>query len=297
MREAFIEKSFYASSNKLIQQANEIANEYLAKGYSLTLRQLYYQFVARDYIKNTVNNYKKLGSVINDARLAGLIDWDLIEDRTRWLHEIPNYADPEEFIKAMVSQYAEDLWRNNDTYCEVWVEKDALSGVVARACNKWRVPYFPCRGYASQSEIYIAGKRFAEKSNNFERLVIYHLGDHDPSGIDMSRDNDERVSMFAGEPIEFKRIALNMNQIEEYKPPENPAKETDSRFADYMEKFGESSWELDSMPPEVINEIIEQHIVEVLDTEEWNRLYTEEQDNRARIEAVADNWDKIVKNL
>lgn len=295
MLEQFIEKSFYQSSRNLIIHANAIAQEYLAKGYSLTLRQLYYQFVARDLLKNTVANYKKLGQVVNDARQAGLIDWALIEDRTRWLREIQNYENPAEFTLSVLHQYAEDLWRDNDTYCEVWVEKDALSGVVARSCDKWRVPYFPCRGYGSQSELYNAGKRIAHKYNKYDRCIIFHLGDHDPSGIDMSRDNSERISMFARTAVDFKRIALNMDQIEEYEPPENPAKETDSRFADYADKFGESSWELDSMPPEVINEILEEHITSVLDTEQFEVLYAEEQENKDKLRRVAYRFDDIVK--
>lgn len=298
MLEKFIEQAFYASSHKIINQANAIAKEYLAKGYSLTLRQLYYQFVARDYIKNTIANYKKLGNVINLGRLAGLIDWDLIEDRTRWLRSIADYSDPQEFIQAMVHQYAENLWRNNETYCEVWVEKDALSGVVARSCDKWRVPYFPCRGYGSQSELYAAGKRLqALHGGAHEHIAIFHLGDHDPSGIDMTRDNRDRLEMFSGVPLTFTRVALNMDQIEEYEPPENPAKETDSRFVDYADKFGESSWELDSMAPEVINEILERHITSVLDVAEWQLLYDEEQDNRRLIERAADNWELVTKFL
>lgn len=298
MREQFQELSFYAASHTLINQANAICQEYLVKGYSLTLRQLYYQFVARDLLKNTMQNYKRLGEIMNKARLAGLLDWDFIEDRTRWLHQITAYRDPEHFIDAVIGQYAENLWRNNTVYCEVWVEKDALSGVVARVCNEWRVPYFPCRGYGSQSEIYAAGKRLAEMQDGVhEAIMIFHLGDHDPSGIDMSRDNRERLEMFARRKIGFKRIALNMDQIEEYDPPENPAKETDSRFNGYQERFGDSSWELDSMSPEVIHEIIERHILSVLDKDEFESLRERESDNRDQLQYAADNWPDVVEFL
>lgn len=298
MKEQFQELTFYASSHVLINQANEICREYLHKGYSLTLRQLYYQFVARDLLKNTIQNYKRLGEIINKARLAGLLDWDFIEDRTRWLHQIANYQDPEDFISNVINQYAENLWRHNPVYCEVWVEKDALSGVVARVCNEWRVPYFPCRGYGSQSEIYAAGKRLASmEDGDYESIMIFHLGDHDPSGIDMSRDNRERLEMFARRSIGFERIALNMDQIEEYDPPENPAKETDSRFAGYEELYGSSSWELDSMSPEVIHEIIERHILSVLDRNEFFSLRDEETDNRERLKYAADNWPDVVEFL
>lgn len=298
MLEKFQELSFYASSRELIDRANFIINEYNEKGYRLTLRQLYYQFVARQWIQNTMRNYKKLGSVVNHARLAGLIDWDGIEDRTRWLRSIADYTNPSHFMNSVVGGYTENLWRDNETYCEVWVEKDALSGVVAKACDKWRVPYFPCRGYVSQSELYEAGKRIQSLFNySFDNIVVFHIGDHDPSGIDMSRDNRERLEMFSGVPLTFKRLALNMNQIEEYNPPENPAKESDSRFADYEQKFGQSSWELDSMPPEVINEILEENILEVLDIEQFEKLRDEETENRDLLKRVAKDWTQVVIKL
>lgn len=290
MREVFIAKSFYEKSMRWISQAIEICNEYKAQGYSLTLRQLYYQFVSRDYIKNTVQNYKNLGSVINDARQAGYIDWDAIEDRTRWLHEIPNYANPQAFIKSVLNGYAEDLYRTQDVHIEVWVEKDALAGVVARACNKWRIPYFPCKGYGSQSELYAAGKRLEGCGKN---VFILHLGDHDPSGIDMTRDNRDRLSMFARQPINLRRLALNMDQIEEYDPPPNPAKETDSRFANYSELHGDESWELDALEPTVINQLVEDAILELIDVDEFERLEAEETENRDRMRYIARNWNEI----
>jgi hypothetical protein len=75
--------NFRSASLSVIELANSIIAEYQAQGYDLTLRQLYYQFVARGIIPNSDAEYKKLGSVINDGRLAGLIDWDSITDRTR----------------------------------------------------------------------------------------------------------------------------------------------------------------------------------------------------------------------
>lgn len=299
MREQFKEQSFYASSRKLIEQANQIGLEYIKLGYSLTLRQLYYQFVARDLLKNTVNNYKRLGSIINDARLAGLLDWDLIEDRTRWLRQIPNYLDPQDFLENVIRNYAEDLWRDQPFYCEVWIEKDALSGVIANICNEWRVPYFPCRGYASQSEVYQAGKRLeAERIiRRRDGVVIFHLGDHDPSGIDMTRDNADRLSMFARMPVEIRRLALNMDQVEQYDPPENPAKETDSRFADYADKFGDSSWELDALEPTVITELVGNAIESVVDVDDFEQKRDMETANRERLQEVADRWEDVAKFL
>lgn len=254
MKEQFIEKAFRADTMAIIDQANEIIADMQAQGYTLTVRQLYYQFVARDLIENKQKNYKRLASIIDNARKAGLVDWKAIEDRTRNLRRISAYDDPSQFIKTMVRYYyAENLWADQDVYCEVWIEKDALAGVIERVCDRWRVPYFACRGYSSSSELYGAAKRLIDKTRGGQKPIIFHLGDHDPSGLDMTRVNRDSLDLFSDRwGIEVRRLALNWDQIEEHRPPPNPAKETDSRFDRYVAEYGDESWELDALNPQMI---------------------------------------------
>jgi hypothetical protein len=189
----------------------------------LTLRQVYYQLVSRDLIENSEKSYKHIGNLVNNGRLAGLIDWQAIEDRTRTLRRLSHWETPSEIVESAANQYRRDLWEGQDRYCEVWVEKDALICIVEQAASRLDCPCFSCRGYTSQSEMWGAAMRFIEKSENSRECVLIHLGDHDPSGIDMTRDIRERLAMF-GASVDVKRIALNMPQIEEYNPPPNPAK-------------------------------------------------------------------------
>lgn len=271
MREQFIEKKFQPASLLLIEQANEIITAYRLQGYLLTLRQLYYQFVARDLIENTMRSYKRLGSVINDARLAGLIDWETIEDRTRNLAKNWTFKSPKEAIAQIRKQYYIDMWDNQEKRVEVWIEKEALVGVIEGVCRELDVPYFACRGYVSQSEQWRAGKR-AHVNHHVHRqeTVVLHFGDHDPSGIDMTRDNDDRLRMFAGRGAPtVERIALNMDQVEEYSPPPNPAKVTDSRFEGYLAEYGDECWELDALEPKVIDQLIRTHVDNHRDMDLW----------------------------
>ena len=161
MTEQFIEKSFATASLDIIRQANAIIRDYAAQGFRLTLRQLYYQFVARDLIPNTQRSYKRLGNIISDARLAGLVDWDAIEDRTRNLESNPHWDDPAAIIAAAARSFRLDKWETQPCRVEVWIEKEALVGVIERICRNLDVDYFACRGYVSQSEQHAAGKRFA----------------------------------------------------------------------------------------------------------------------------------------
>src|SRR5690242_3709437 len=238
-REAFIEKRFHSKSLNQINHANQIINDYRLQGYRLTLRQLYYQFVTRNLITNTEASYQKLGTLISDARLAGLIDWSAIEDRTRNLRSITTFEDAQELMQNTSAWFTLDKWQDQPTRIEVWVEKEALLGVLQRVCNQYEVPYFACKGYVSQSEMYDASKRYIEYIDNAQEVHLIHLGDHDPSGIDMTRDILSRIELFIenyGYSSQFivHRIALNYDQVEYYNPPPNPAKNTDTRFIEYQ---------------------------------------------------------------
>ena len=293
----YVEKRFSSASLALIDTANAIIEDYAAQGYSITLRQLYYQLVSRDYIENTEQSYKRVGSIIADARMAGLLDWEAIEDRTRNLRELGHWSSPQAIVRACASQYREDLWGDQDCYVEVWVEKDALIGVVEAACNPLDVPHFSCRGYTSASEMWTASQRLREAGYGGRKPVVIHLGDHDPSGIDMTRDIEERLNLFStnGEldpdsesEITVERIALNMDQIRTYRPPPNPAKTTDARYTGYERLYGDESWELDALEPRVLADLITQQVQSYIDTDRWEAAVERMQAGRKALAAAAD---------
>ncbi|TVX92273.1 hypothetical protein [Paenibacillus agilis] len=293
MKICYKEIRFRKESLRLIERVNGIIEEYQSKGYSLTLRQVYYQLVARDVIPNNERSYKNLGSLISDARMSGLIDWHAIEDRTRNVRGNQHWKDPAHIIQATVHSLRYDKWADQDYHVEVWVEKDALVGVVGQACQKLDVRYFSCRGYVSQSEMWAAAQRL-ERAEKWQRkqTVILHLGDHDPSGIDMSRDIVDRLELFGVSP-EFRRLALNMDQIEEYGPPPNPTKLTDSRATAYIDKYGYECWELDALQPEVIEKLITDNVLEFRDWERFDDVVAREEVDQDVLRAVSVNWQEI----
>jgi hypothetical protein len=288
---------FHAKTTALINQANKIIAEYQVRGFILTLRQLFYQFVSRALLANKQSEYKRLGTVIKNGRRAGLIDWESIEDRTRSMRFRPWWDNPAGIVSGAAEQYREDLWRDQDFRPEVWIEKDALLGVIEGICDEFRVPYFACRGNNSESEIYKAGKRFEAQLARGVTPIVLHLGDHDPNGLDMTRDNRDRLAMFARRGVEVRRLALNMDQIERYRPPPNFAKETDSRFKAYAKKFGPDSWELDALDPTVIADLIRTAIEGMLDGAAWDAAKADEAANRSLLESASDKWASVEKFL
>lgn len=265
----------------MIELCNTIIAEYQAAGYMLTLRQLYYQLVSRAAIPNKDTEYKRLGDVINDARLAGLVDWEAIEDRGRFVRAHAHWDEPADIVESASQQFRVDMWENQAFRPEVWVEKDALVGVVGVPAGRFDIPYFSCRGYTSVTALYEAATRLHRYKRKGQTPMIIHLGDHDPSGIDMTRDIRDRLGIF-GLNLEVKRVALNMDQVEQYTPPPNPAKVTDSRYDGYMVKFGEESWELDALEPSVLDAVVTSAIEGMIDQDKWDEQQ-KRQDNGRRV--------------
>jgi hypothetical protein len=289
-KQTYVPKSFTPEREKMIKHANDIIAEYQQIGLTLTLRQLYYQFVSRDLLPNTTRSYKNLGNLVNEARLAGRIDWLAIEDRTRNLEALPHWEGPADIVKACADQFNLDLWKDQPNRVEVWIEKEALTGVIEGVCREFDVPYFACRGYTSQSEQWRAAQRFL-KLGATQKPVILHLGDHDPSGIDMTRDNADRLIDTFRTRVAVKRLALNMDQVEQYNPPPNPAKATDARFAGYQAEHGDESWELDALDPRVIQDLIRTNIEAHLDRARFDARIAERDAARDRLRTVAEELE------
>jgi hypothetical protein len=297
MKHAYVPHTFSRSSLAIVQFANVIIEEYQDQGFTLTLRQLYYQFVSRDRLDNTQREYKRLGKIVNDARLAGAIDWDAIVDRGRNLIQVNAWDRPEDIVHASAQRYKIDLWAPQPNYVEVWIEKEALAGVFDEVCRRHRVPLFPCKGYTSQSEMRTAGHYRLRPQSRRKEVTILHFGDHDPSGIDMTRDIADRLSMFAGTPVNVQRLALNRDQIDRYGPPPNPAKITDSRFAGYVRDHGVQSWELDALDPKILSELVSDNVVQYLDMDLWRETVAVEEAQKASLVRVSENYHEIVNWL
>lgn len=189
-------KKFNADHERIITNANAICGEYFSQGLVLTLRQLYYQFVARGLMANRQQNYDKLGRVVADARMAGRIDWSYLIDRTRNEISRSRWDNPGTLLEQAAAGYHIDLWKGQGVRPIVFVEKDAAIGVIESVCHDNDVSYLSCRGYMSASELWNAAQRIRYHIENGERVVILHIGDHDPSGLDMTRDIRERLNRF-----------------------------------------------------------------------------------------------------
>lgn len=312
----------------LIEKAQEILSEYDTK---LTARQLYYQFVARDIIPNTPRSYQNMTTLITDARYAGLIDWDAIEDRGREPARPLQFNNLQERVDLALRNYRLPRWADQPCYAELWVEKQALAGVLAPIAQEYHATLMVNKGYSSASAMYESAMRIMEANNEsseeFREMmreaaeevdmygrdeperekvlkrwgkklgaiskpaVIFYLGDHDPSGEDMVRDIKDRLIEFGCGRLEVQKLALTMEQIRRFNPPPNPAKVTDSRAKAYIEKFGNESWEVDALPPRELTRIIRRAFDNIIDRAKMDAVIDKENRDKERLRSMLEGME------
>lgn len=316
--------NFRPESLAQIEQMQSIVDEYQQQGLKLTARQLYYQFVSRDLIPNKDTEYKKLTALLTNARYAGMIDWTAIEDRGREPNTPNEWNSLEDRIEGALSNYRLPRWKGQPRYVELWVEKQALAGVLEPIAHQYHATLMVNKGYSSASAMKESADRIRRAQmldedahdelveafrNQRARLeksdperwekeqmrietawrktirvpVVLYLGDHDPSGEDMVRDIKDRLKEFHVALLEVEKIALTIAQVRQYNPPPNPAKITDPRAKGYIAKFGDKSWEVDALPPNVLTQLIRKAFDKHVDKTKLAEVKAREEEDKKRL--------------
>ena len=268
MKEKFNEVTTNIKKNfELVQKCDEILTDLSDRGFILTLRQLFYQLLSKGLIKNSHSEYTKLSRLIDESRRAGLIDWEMIEDRTRNLERKSHWDSPAEILEQAVRQYSINTRLTQPIYIEVFCEKQALSGILVPICKKLDVPFMAIRGNASTTVMYETAKRLEDKN-----AVILYLGDCDATGLNIPKNIERRLNEFGVYPL-IKRIALNLEQVQRLNLPPAPLKEKDPNAKKYKEETGLSlTWELDALPPETLQSIIQNEVDALTDKSEFKKM-------------------------
>lgn len=316
-REQFRKVRFTPDKQTLLNKIIEIVREYQAQSIRMTLRQLYYQLVSRDIIPNTVKEYGKISDLLTNARYAGLIDWNSIEDRGRVPKFPAQFEDVKDLVDSACYSYRLDRWKDQKCYVELFCEKEALASVLAPIAHKWHIHFCVNKGYASATAMHDLSVRLREPMEAKKRCIILYLGDFDPSGRDMIRDIGDRIrefltmkdeydkneeliwsteggfaDWFVEENFEVYPIALTSEQIRKYNPPPNPAKLTDPRAQEYIRQYGDKSWEVDALRPDVMIKVVEDAIQKFVDVDKMDAIKAKEQQD---ITSLKEFGEKLVK--
>ena len=246
-----MKRGMQKKSLELLAQVQKIMGSY---DFALTLRQIYYQLVAKQIIPNEQRYYKKLSRICVAGRDEGILPEEGFADRLREVDKLSSWVDLNEFMETVRRSYHKDKWQNQDRYLEIWTEKDALRGVLSQVTYQYDVSLMVARGQLSRTAIYEASKRYKIKSD--KECYLYYCGDFDPSGLSIYESIKERLSDF-GVFINYERIALTQKQIEKYQLPSDPGKKTDPNYNKFVSLYGSDMVvELDSLPPDVLRDII-----------------------------------------
>ncbi len=269
---------------EIVTRVNEIIRQY---DMPLTLRQIYYRLVAAGAIPNRRTAYNGLSAQLVTARERNEVDESRIVDRSRRIED-PCYDSPQQFLRAaeytIEHNYMRRFWTSQSHYLEVWVEKDALSQVIAGAVYGLNTIVAPSRGYSSYTYLKDAAARLARYGKGKERAIILHLADHDPSGRDMSRDLGDRLREYSRVWVDVHRVALTIEQVRRYDLIPNPAKITDSRAEAYIREFGDECWELDAIEPDELVRLCQEAVTDYIQDEEaWEEAKKKDQEVRARL--------------
>ena len=280
MKQSFrIARTFRSDTKVLLDKILAVTEDYQRQGYKLTLRQLYYQIVVANIFANEQKNYAKLSDLLGEARMCGLCDWNIIEDRIR-VPKFPNeWPSIKDAMETIIAVYRNVRWSDQNNYVEVWVEKDALSGVLLPITTDYHVHLLVNRGYSSISAMHDSSIRFRRASQEGKECYLLYMGDMDPSGEDMVRDIRKRLGEFRAN-VDVDKIALNREQVDEFSLPPNPAKTTDPRARGYIEEHGDESWELDALPPATLDELLRNKLEELIDREAYDAQIEQEESDK-----------------
>lgn len=286
MKHAFKVEKFSAEQIQMLALIDKVIGSYSTR---LTARQVYYWFVSHvPGFPNTPQSYKKMSDLISRGRMGGHIDWHAIEDRGRVVDIPLDFANTSEAIGWLANDvYHVKRWEDQPRYAELWCEKQALSGVLWPVARKVHAPYMATKGYSSQSAMFEAAMRYLHHARKGKELHLFYLGDFDPSGEDMVRDIRDRFEVFGVRDIEVHKLALTWEQVQQYKPPPNPAKIDDPRAAAYIEKYGDESWEVDALDPDVTSQIVIDAYTEIVDVKLYKAAKKLEKEHKQYLLSLA----------
>ena len=252
-----------------------------------TVRQAYYQMSVQGMVPKTEAGYDVVQRELLKMRRAGKLPYSAIADSTRWMRKPRSYSSMEEALLETARSYRLNLWRDADVYVEIWLEKDALAGVIKDVTFMYDVPLMVARGFSSDTFLYPSGMHAASVG---KPCYYYYFGDHDPSGVMIDRKVEEQLRAFApNAEIHFQRVAITTEQIERWGLPTRPTKKTDSRAKNFQ---GESC-ELDSVPVNLLRKLVRDCIEQHIDPDRLRRLKAQEQLERESWMETLGAFDRV----
>jgi hypothetical protein len=284
---------------QIVEEALEVFKQYDS---ALTLRQLYYRLVSKHLFPNTINSYKRLSRIMVKAREQGDVPVNCLEDRSRRIlgRGDTGYSSAEEFLRRRITglkesykEFTMPMWDDQPNYVLVSLEKDALSRLMSDIANQYSVRTFPTRGYPSFTYVNRMATYIRNRLKGKPTVVLY-FGDHDPSGVDIERDLEDRLRKYDAGDFKVIRIALTKDQIQQYNLPPMPVKRSDARSEGFLESYGDQSVELDALDPNTLKFMVAQSIAANIDLDLWRKKEERIEVLKVWIKGKLDDMENLV---
>lgn len=255
----------------------------------MTVRQLFYRLVSIAEVENCLHDYQRVSKAMTKARNDSRIRFSWIVDRSRSNYGGSGWSNLTEYAKWQFRGYRRDYWQDQNNYCEIWCEKDAVVGSIDEVTDKWGVTIRALRGFNSTTAVHHIADDFEDKNDEGKRIFVYYLGDHDPSGRAIEMDVANRVAEYNSGPFDIERLAIHKADIAKFKLPPLRVKMGDTRAKGFIRRHGQQAVELDALPPTELRRRIDQAIRAVVNNETWNRaqrIENAELETTKRIQAI-----------
>ena len=252
------------------KKRKELILDWARQHRPVTVRQIFYRLSTLEAVDKSERGYKVVGRLCTQMRLDGEIPFSYFADNTRWMRRPRTYNTIEEALELTAQTYRKSLWQNQTAAAEIWLEKEALAGVIYPVTSLWDVPLMVVKGYPSVTFLHTAASQMKNDYFHHNRITkIFYLGDRDPSGLDIFRNITERIPEFAqNTPIIFSHVAVTPAQVRRWQLPSRPTKKKDSRAKDFE---GESV-ELDAILPSDLRQLVTDCIEKVIDSSQLEQL-------------------------
>jgi hypothetical protein len=243
-----------------IEALDEALIKIVARFEPVTVRQVFYQAVNWRLVpKDETKGYRVVQRRLVALRKRGDVPYGCIVDGTRYVHGYQRYDDLDEFTTYAAGLYRKDYWAASDVNVEVWLEKDALKGVlVPTVVNECGLGLHVTRGFASVTYLQEAAEDIEADGRP---TYVYVLTDFDPSGVSIAEKVEQELTQRApSSDILVNRLAVNREQIERWNLPTRPTKSSDTRASKFRRIHGTDSVELDAIPPDRLRQLVKNAI-------------------------------------
>jgi len=249
----------------------------------LTIRQIFYQLAVMGIVPKSQAGYRAAQYQLGRLRRLGTLPYGWIADNTRWQIRPTVYNGLSSAMEAWHVSYRRDLWESQSVHIEVWVEKDAIAGVVSPITRKYGVPLYVARGFSSITFVYDAVRELQEVR---KPVYIYHFGDFDPSGVSAGKALRDELALH-GMNAHFESVAVTLEQVERLQLPALHVNRKDPRAKTWPHSF---VCELEALPPNVLRDTVENCITRHIDPWEWKGAIRAEELERQTLRRVLANF-------